>query len=413
MSSILTRAATVALVAAATLVAPVVHAQTTLDFPTWQAEEPGVSSWWKNLIAAYEKQYPDVKVNMQQVAFAQFVKQMTVRFAAGNPPDIVHLPSRDFASFADQGWLEPLDERLKRTDIPATWPPLQTEMRWNGKTQGVLLMGYGGMLFYNEQKLEDAKLGLPKSPDEWLAAMKATTDASKGQFGLATITAEHPNMVVEMASWVVGSGADWLKGGKYNFTDPAVVKAVDAWRQSIAYAPKGTNSATARQLFIDGKVTFLRDGPWVWGALAKAPADVRPSLRIGALPFPVTPGGASNSLHLAMKTDAKKKEAAWNFIQMATSPEWQSRYALTGSPAPRKGALTAADLAANPHLKIINDEAAKAHNLFPEVQAVRAQYNDFATLVTKSAMRMISTSDPTSKVLADLQAELARELPLK
>jgi multiple sugar transport system substrate-binding protein len=413
MSSILTRAATVALVAAATLVAAVVHAQTTLDFPTWQAEEPGVSSWWKNLIAAYEKQYPDVKVNMQQVAFAQFVKQMTVRFAAGNPPDIVHLPSRDFASFADQGWLEPLDERLKRTDIPATWPPLQTEMQWNGKTQGVLLMGYGGMLFYNEQKLEDAKLGLPKSPDEWLAAMKATTDASKGQFGLATITAEHPNMVVEMASWVVGSGADWLKGGKYNFTDPAVVKAVDAWRQSIAYAPKGTNSATARQLFIDGKVTFLRDGPWVWGALAKAPADVRPSLRIGALPFPVTPGGASNSLHLAMKTDAKKKEAAWNFIQMATSPEWQSRYALTGSPAPRKGALTAADLAANPHLKIINDEAAKAHNLFPEVQAVRAQYNDFATLVTKSAMRMISTSDPTSKVLADLQAELTRELPLK
>jgi multiple sugar transport system substrate-binding protein len=60
----------------------------------------------------------------------------------------------------------------------------------------------------------------------------------------------------------------------------------------------------------------------------------------------VTPGGASNSLHLAAKTDAKKKEAAWNFIQMAASPEWQNKYALTGSPAPRKGAVTAADIAA-------------------------------------------------------------------
>jgi multiple sugar transport system substrate-binding protein len=286
-------------------------------------------------------------------------------------------------------------------------------MQWNGKAQGVLLMGYGGMLFYNERTLADAKVGVPKTPDEWLAAMKATTDASRGRFGLSTITAEHPNMVVEMASWVIGSGADWLKGGKYSFTDPAVVKAIDGWRQSIAYAPKGTNSATARQLFIDGKVAFLRDGPWVWGALAKAPADVRPDLRIGALPFPVTPGGASNSLHLAAKTDAKKKEAAWNFIVMAASPEWQSRYALTGSPAPRKGALTAADLVTHPHLKIINDEAAKAHNLFPEVQAVRAGYNDFATLVTRAAMRMISTQDPTPKVLADLQAELARTLPLQ
>jgi multiple sugar transport system substrate-binding protein len=220
-------------------------------------------------------------------------------------------------------------------------------------------------------------------------------------------------MVVEMASWVIGSGADWLKGGKYNFTDPAVVKAVDGWRQSIAFAPKGTNSATARQLFIDGKVTFLRDGPWVWGALAKSPADVKPNLKIGALPFQVTPGGASNSLHVAAKTDAKKKEAVWNFIRMAASPEWQNKYALTGSPAPRKGALTASDLAANPHLKVINDEAAKARNLFPEVQKVRAEYNDFATLVTKAAMKMISTQEPTPKVLAELQAELEKSVPLR
>ncbi len=109
----------VAGVAATSVLAPVAHAQTTLDFPTWQAEEPGVSTWWKDLITAYEAKYPGVKVNLQQVPFAQFVKQMTVRFAAGTPPDIVHLPSRDFASFADQGWLEPLDERLRSTDIAA------------------------------------------------------------------------------------------------------------------------------------------------------------------------------------------------------------------------------------------------------------------------------------------------------
>ncbi len=401
------------ILAAALACATAASAQTLLDFPTWQAEEPGVSQWWKDLIAAYEKKYPDFKVNIQQVPFAQFVKQMTVRFAAGSPPDIVHLPSRDFASFADQGWLEPIDDRLKATDILQTWTPLEGEMKWGGKTQGVLLMGYGGMLFYIEQKLKDAKLDVPKTSDQWLAAMKATTDASKGNFGLATITAEHPNMVVEMASWVIGSGADWLKGGKYNFTDPAVVKAVDGWRQAVSYAPKGTNSAQARQLFIDGKVTFLRDGPWVWGAVVKAPADVKPALKVGALPFSVTPGGASNGLHLAAKTDAKKKDAAWKFIELAASPEWQNRYAMTGSPAPRKGVLTAADLAKEPQLKVINDEAAKAKNLFPTVQAVRANYNDFATAVTKSGMKMISTAEPTEKVLAELQRELERAVPLK
>jgi len=389
------------------------HAQTVLEFPTWQAEEPGISTWWKNLIAAYEKKYPDVKINLQQIPFAQYVKQMTVRFAAGTPPDIVHLPARDFASFADQGWLDPLDARLKTSDIPANWPPLQSDMQWDGKTQGVLLMGYGGMLFYNEKLLKDAGVAVPKTGDEWLAAMKATTVPDKGQFGLSTITAEHPNMVVEMASWVIGSGADWLKGGRYNFSDPAVIKAIDNWRASVGYAPKGTNSATARQLFIDGKTTFLRDGPWVWGAVEKSPADVKPNLKVGALPFPIVPGGASNSIHIAAKTDAKKKEAVWNFIVMAASPEWQRAYGLTGSPAPRKNALSAADLAAHPHLKIINEEAGKAQNLFPSVPAVRAGYNDFATQVTKAAMRMISTQEPTAKVLADLQKELERAVPLK
>ncbi|MEO6566538.1 MAG: extracellular solute-binding protein, partial [Casimicrobiaceae bacterium] len=347
-----------------------------------------------------------------QIPFAQFVKQMTVRFAAGTPPDIVHLPSRDFASFADQGWLEPLDARLAATDIPANWPPLQADMQWQGKTQGVLLMGYGGMLFYNEKRLKDAGVAVPKTPEEWLNAMKVTTAADKGQFGLSTITAEHPNMVVEMASWVIGSGADWLKGGKYNFNDPAVVKAIDNWRQSVAYAPKGTNSATARQLFVDGKTTFLRDGPWVWGVVEKAPAEMKAQLKVVGLPFPVEPGGASNSIHIAAKADAKKKEAVWNFILMAASPEWQRAYGLTGSPAPRKNALTAADYAANPHLKVINDEAGKARNLFPSVAAARAGYNDFATQVTKAGMKMISTPEPTAKVLADLQKELERALPL-
>ena len=36
------------LATAATL-APIAHAQTTLEFPTWQAEEPGVSTWWTSL----------------------------------------------------------------------------------------------------------------------------------------------------------------------------------------------------------------------------------------------------------------------------------------------------------------------------------------------------------------------------
>ncbi|MBI3706338.1 MAG: extracellular solute-binding protein [Proteobacteria bacterium] len=289
--------------------APMAAAQeVTLDFPTWQLEEPGVSDWWKGLIQAFEAKHPGAKIKAYQIPFTQYVKQLTVRFAAATPPDIVHLPSRDFASFADQGWLAPLDDLLKSTDIPKAWPPLQADMTWKGATQGVLLMGYSSMLYFNQQLLDAAKVAVPKTPAEFLAALQATTNREKGIFGLSSTTVEHPNIVVEMGTWIVGLGQNWFKDGKYDLTNPKVVEAVDMYRRSVGFAPPGTNSATARQLFLDGKTAFLRDGPWVWAALAKAPAAVAPHLKMAELPFPVFTGGASNSLHMPAKLDARKKD---------------------------------------------------------------------------------------------------------
>src|SRR5450631_3444567 len=132
--------------------APMAVAQgVTLDFPSWQAEEPGFGEWWKGLIAEFESKHPGVKVKFYSIPFANYVNQLTVRFSGQNPPDIVHLPTRNFASFASQSWLEPIDDLLKTSDISGHWSKLQSEMGWNGKTYGVLLLPYGNLLYYNEK----------------------------------------------------------------------------------------------------------------------------------------------------------------------------------------------------------------------------------------------------------------------
>ena len=125
----------------------------TLDFPSWQAEEPGFSEWWKGLIQEYEAKHAGIKIKFYSIPFANYVNQLTVRFSGQNPPDIVHLPSRNFASFASQGWLEPIDDMLKASDIPGHWSPLQSDMQWQGKTYGLLLLPYGNLLYYNEKLL--------------------------------------------------------------------------------------------------------------------------------------------------------------------------------------------------------------------------------------------------------------------
>ena len=130
------------------------HAQTTLEFPTWQAEEPGVSTWWKDLIAAYEKRYPDVKVNLQQVPFAQFVKQMTVRFAAGNAAGHRAPAVARFRELRRPGLARAARRSAQGHRHSGELAAAAVGHAVGGKTQGVLLMGYGGMLFYNEQEAE-------------------------------------------------------------------------------------------------------------------------------------------------------------------------------------------------------------------------------------------------------------------
>jgi multiple sugar transport system substrate-binding protein len=385
----------------------------TLDFPSWQAEEPGFAEWWKGLIGEYEARHPGVKVKLYSIPFANYVNQLTVRFAGQNPPDIVHLPSRNFASFASQQWLEPIDDLLKASDIASKWSKMQTEMSWNGKTYGVLLLPYGNLLYYNEKLLQDAGAKVPTTPAEWLDAMARTTNRDKGQFGLVTTTAEHPNMFIDAATWVLGEKQDWLKGNKYNFTDPGVVAAMDQFRKSLTYAPPGTNSASARQLFIDGKAAFLRDGPWAWATLQKAKPETRPLLKMAQLPFPVITGGASNSLHIPARLEAQKKKLVWEFIALAASPAWQEKYVqLTGSPAGRIGVIGPEQAKKDPHLGAITLAAEKAENLFPMQPALRENYNEFATLFSRAVVRMQSSSQPTDAILANLQKELTAAIPL-
>ena len=204
-----------------------------------------------------------------------------------------------------------------------------------------------------------------------------------------------------------------------NSAEPGRLRPVDPTGSNpgglrmLTYAPPGTNSASARQLFIDGKAAFLRDGPWVWATLQKAKPETRPLLKMAQLPFPVITGGASNSLHIPARLEAQKKKLVWEFIALAASPAWQEKYVqLTGSPAGRIGVIGPDQAKKNPHLSAITLAAERAENLFPMQPALRENYNEFATLFSRAVVRMQSSSQPTDAILANLQRELTAAIPL-
>ncbi len=385
-----------------------------LEFTSWQSEEPGFSTWWKEVIAAFNASGPAAGVAMTAIPFGSYVDQLTIRFASNRPPPLLHLPTDSFGAFASQDWLAPLDARIKGTAIATDWPALQGDLVWDGKTQGVLLMGYGFMLCYNAALLDAAGMAVPSSWEGFAASLPKLTQRDRGQFALAAVTAEYPTIVQDFIRNIVWSGGTLLKDKNYALTDPAVTAAVERYRQIVGgNAPIGQNSTVARQLFVDGKTAFLIDGPWVGSLFDKAPASVRPALKMIGAPFAPRLGGASNSIHIAAGLDSATADAAWAFVSFLTQPRWQQRYTeLSSAPAPLKGALTAQLAAERPDLAAINAAADGARSTTPPNQALRSGYNEFIHIMQGAAMRVISSPAPVATILADTQAQLERAVPL-
>ncbi len=382
-----------------------------LDFPSWQAEEAGFKDFWKEVITKFQAENPGVTVKLTQIAFKDYIDGLTTRFAAGNPPDILHLPARNAAQFAAQDWLEPLDDLLKNTDILENWTPLQSSVQFEGKNLGILLMGYANVLYYNEKMFQDAGVAIPRSIEELLAAAKKIYNEKAGVFGFGTTSTDHPNVYSDASVFVYAMGHSFFKNKKYNFTDPAVIKDLDNYRELSRYAPRGVSTELKRQLFVDGKVAMTIDGPWVATMIPKANPAVRPYLKIMAWPLPKITGNPSNSIHIPAGLPADRKALVWKFIQLMTSPEMQTKYTvLTQSPAGRNNSLTG-DLAKQyPGLVSVIEATGKAVNTLPDSPNVLANYALYSKLAGNGLLQLMITDIPTAKVMEDMTAKITREV---
>lgn len=382
----------------------------TLEFPSWQAEDPAFGPWWKELIAAYEKENPDVSIDYYQIPFGSFVDQMTTRFAANDQPDIVQLPARNATEFASRGWLEPMGDRISATDITTSWTPLQKEMNWDGQPHGVLLLGYGYTLYYNEALLRAAGVAVPTSTEELVRAAQAVT--GDGKYGFGATTQQSPDNYTELMSFVVGNGASLSDDqGKFQANSPAVIEAMNQYRQVLKEAPAGLQSQQRNELFLNGNIAMLLDGPFFRSELKDAVEGVAGALKTAAPPFEYVPGGVSNSIHIPSGLDDAEEDAVWEFIELAASPTWQKRYAeLASVPAPRKDSITPEAVQSNPDLELFQELAEKATTIFPTAPGHRESFSRISQIVSQAAVRLISTDDPTEDVAADLQSELEKSV---
>jgi len=73
---------------------------------------------YRDVIAAYENENPDVDVKMIEASDRDdLIARLSTSFAAGTPPDLFLLNYRFYAQFAARDVLEPIEDRVDGSDL--------------------------------------------------------------------------------------------------------------------------------------------------------------------------------------------------------------------------------------------------------------------------------------------------------
>lgn len=152
----------------------------TIVFANWASVEEATQDGIAEIIKAFEAANPDVRIKVQGIPVSDIVKEITIRSAAGDPPDIAQIPSDNVRQLQAAGILAPLDGLLSESFVKNIYSDLYDATGlvdgshyaapWANSTHG---------FFYNKKLLAQAGLDPDRPPrtiDELTKAMETARE---------------------------------------------------------------------------------------------------------------------------------------------------------------------------------------------------------------------------------------------
>lgn len=252
----------------------------------WNYQTPPFPKFWSDGIAAFNKEYPNVKVETTNIPYGNMTSKLLGSGISKSIPDGMLYNPADSAKLFQAGIIQDMSAYWNAYPERSQFP---SSVVWKSGSSVLSVQGYLNTtaIWYNKTILDKAGVTQPpKTMAEFSAALAAVKKAGYKGFLLSA----EPN----------GSGEfdflPWLYayGQNYGHWDKATVEKVfSTFGQWIdaGYIPKdvaNTNEGDNTNLFANGQYAFVQDGNWnlSWTRAAKWPFDW------GIANFPAGPAGA-------------------------------------------------------------------------------------------------------------------------
>jgi multiple sugar transport system substrate-binding protein len=296
------------------------------------------------LIDRFEQE-SGITVNVQTFAEQQTRDKIQLNLQSRSAAMDVYmtLPSREGPLFASSGYYEPLDDRL--VQAPAEYRAGDFSrgaiegMKVGGMTYALPVNVEGPVLYYRTDLFEQWGLTPPTTVDELLATAAAVKSRTADVTPI-TLRGSAAALPFTFGPFLHATGLEWTNDqGVPTFDDPRAAQAIDQYATlAREFGPPGvinysfTESST---LFAQGKVAMELESSNELNSLVD-PGSSTVVDHVGVVPVP---GSAPTVLSwgIAMSPFSQHKDAAWAFMQWATSPEIQLELTKADIAPPRTG----------------------------------------------------------------------------
>jgi multiple sugar transport system substrate-binding protein len=293
-----------------------------------------------DLLAQFEKENPDIQVQLEPVNYGDYYARLKTLIAGGNPPDILQIGDDAVPDFAGSGAMVDLGPYISGKDGIDTsiyLPGLLDPGKYKGK-QYFLPKDYSPLIMYYNKKLFDQyKVEYPKDGwtwDDFLKTAQALTIVKDGQTQVWGVQLPG-TWTTGFEYWIAAAGGQLIsEDGKSfvgYFDSPAVAKAVqfyaDLYNKYKVAPPPADLSAFGggNAEFDNGKAAMRIFGYWPKSGMLK-----NENIALGVVGLPKGDKRANVLFWggFGITTASKNKDAAWRLLKFYTGAKaaetWKS-----------------------------------------------------------------------------------------
>src|SRR5664280_834704 len=253
------------------------------------------------------------------------------------------LPSREGLQFAKAGWYADLTELVKSAsakdyDYPDLSPGMIADASYNHRLMGIPLNVEGPVVYWRKDLFQKCGVAFPKSLGE-LEGAAAKLKACEPAVTPFVSRGLKPALPFTYSVFLHNMGAQYMKGAKSQLCSKEGQASLDLYARLLKdYGPPGVVNYSFYQisgLYREGNAAMAFESSNELHSVMDGGARLKDT---GVAVLPPGPGGSHPTVigwTMSVSNYSKNKEAAWYFVQWASSRAMEEKLALEGIAPPR------------------------------------------------------------------------------